>query len=269
MNTRYHLPDDGPPPLAAWLRMALLTIILAVLAYAAARGQSVMVPCYEPGVAVQATQQCPKGKEKSLILIMNVNSGPHWFRDGAYGRAVDAARAKGIKLAFYVDAIAGADYSPVVTGAGRVWKLTNVREPRDKTAAEMRAERDAWLAFYGVPDFWFIDDIRARHTNLFAELATWKGRVILNPGTAMTWPAALPKCWVIIHESESGWPRKLTRGEESSRSRCGVLGLSLSAGALDRFIGSTAGMALRYASPLTDAEGAYNKLPSYFTRLFP
>jgi len=273
MKTRYSIPSDKEQ--RRWefiMRCACWCLIVAVmllLACAATQAQSVLVPCYEASVAKQALAQVPKGKEDKLILIINVASGPWSKRDASYGEQVMKARTKGVKLAFYIDAMAGEDYSPVIYRNGDSYQAEPVAAARDKTALEIRNERSAWVAFYGAPNAWFIDDVRPRHTQLFAELAAWRDKIILNPGTGFVPPASLATCIVVIHESETGWPRTVSRWEAGHWGQCAVIGLSLNAASSVVFTQSTAGVACRYASPLSDAQGAYNKLTPYFGGLFP
>jgi hypothetical protein len=277
MNQRLQLPLDKDRRIwdlamrfAGWCLVVAILLLLACLAgHSVASAQSVLVPCYEASVATQALRQTPKGKEGSVILIMNVASGPWSKWDAGYGEAVKAARARGVRLAFYIDAMAGKDYSPVIYRNGDSYHAEPVALARDKTTLEIRNERSAWVSFYGAPNAWFIDDVRPRHTQLFAELAAWRDKIILNPGTGFVPPASLTTCIVVIHESETGWPRTVSRWEAGHWGQCAVIGLSVNAASSVVFTQSTAGVACRYASPLSDAQGAYNKLSPYFGGLFP
>lgn len=263
-SRRYTLPDDDDPLTRIFFRLfwglAIVAVILGIASKLVA--QDVMVPCYEPSVGVQALAQVKDAAR--LVLIMNVNSGPHDKLDKAYGKLITQARQRKAKLAFYIDVMAGSEFSPVVT---KDWKITVPAKPRLKTAYELKLERTMWSAFYGSPQWWFIDDVRPEARGVIESLSSWAQPVILNPGTSYVPPATLPGAVVVIHEFEEGWPRALTKWEGRSLSRCAVISLQLSAGSLPAFTRSTAGMAMRYATPWSDAQGAYNKLTPYLLKL--
>lgn len=261
---RYTLPDDEDPLTRLLFRLAWGAFILAVICGIVAKvsAQDVLVPCYEPSVGVQALAQVKDASR--LVLIINVNSGPHDKLDKRYEALVTSARKRKAKLAFYIDVMAGKEFSPVVTTA---WKITVPTKVRLKTAYELKLERTLWSAFYGSPQWWFIDDVRPEAKAVIESLSSWAQPVILNPGTSYVPPATLPGAVVVIHESEGGWPRILSGWETTSRGRCAVICLQLSADSLPAFTRSTAGMAMRFASPWTDAQGAYNKLTPYLAKL--
>jgi len=265
-NRRYILPDDESPLVRLFFRLSWGLFILAVICGIAAKvcAQDVLVPCYEAAVGEAALKQTTDASR--LVLIVNVNSGPHEKLDKAYDALITKARARKAKLAFYIDLIAGPDYSPVVTPQ---WKITVPAKVRLKTAYELKLERTLWSAFYGSPQWWFIDDVRDdRQSRVVVEsLSSWAQPCILNPGTSYVPPATLPSAVVVIHESEGGWPRALTGWEGRSLRRCAAICLQFPAASLPAFTKSTAGMAMRYASPLSDAQGAYDTLTPYFTRL--
>lgn len=227
----------------------------------------VIVPCYEPTVARQATDIVRwKPVAERLIEVMNVNSGPHFMPDESYRSEISFARRSGVKIAFYVDLVAGREYSPVLQGVGDSYKITTPAKERNKTTDELNRETRAWTEFYGAPDFWFFDDLRKGQS---PHLVSTEGiPVILNPGTATALPPEMTNSKVIIHENETGWPRKLTAWERANKGRCAVMGLAVRPRALPDFLTSTAGMWARYASTLSDDEGSYNELPSYFLSLF-
>lgn len=186
--------------------------------------------------------------------------------DDDYALEIKAARRFGVKIAFYVDLVAGREYSPVLQGVGDSYKITTPAKERNKTTDELNRETRAWTEFYGAPDFWFFDDLRKGQS---PHLVSTVGiPVILNPGTAMTPPAGMKSAKVIIHENETGWPRKLTAWEKANKGRCAVMGLAVRPKSLPDFLTSTADMWARYASTLSDDEGSYNELPSYFLSLF-
>lgn len=227
----------------------------------------VILPCYEPSVARLATG-IVRGKSIAarLIEVMNVNSGPNFMPDESYGTEIEFARRAGVKIAFYVDLVAGREYSPVLQGVGDSYKITTPTKARNKTTDELSRETRAWIEFYGAPDFWVFDDLRKGQ---LPHLVSTAGiPVILNPGEAMTPPVGMTNSKVIIHENETGWPRKLTAWERANKGRCAVMGLAVRPRALPDFLTSTAGMWARYASTLSDDEGSYNQLPSYFLSLF-
>ena len=121
----------------------------------------VIVPCYEPTVARQATDIVRwKPVAERLIEVMNVNSGPHFMPDESYRSEISFARRSGVKIAFYVDLVAGREYSPVLQGVGDSYKITTPAKERNKTTDELNRETRAWTEFYGAPDFWFFDDLR-------------------------------------------------------------------------------------------------------------
>ena len=258
------MPDDDDPLTRIFFRLSWALAIVAVILGIASKlvAQDILVPCYEPSVGVQALAQVKDASR--LVLIMNVNSGPHDKLDKTYGKLITQARQRKAKLAFYIDVMAGSEFSPVVT---KDWKITVPSKPRLKTAYELKLERTLWYAFYGSPQWWFIDDVRPEAKGVIESLSSWAQPVILNPGTSYVPPATLPDAIVVIHESESGWPRILSGWENTSRGRCAVIRLHLSAGSLPAFLHSTAGMAMRYASPWSDAQGAYNKLSPYLPKL--
>lgn len=263
-SRRYTLPDDESPLARLFYRLSWAMFIIAVILGIAAKvsAQDVLVPCYEPSVGTQALAQVKDASR--LVLIMNVNSGPHDKLDKAYDKLISQARQRKAKLAFYIDVMAGKEFSPVVTSG---WTITVPAKPRLKTAYELKLERTMWSAFYGSPQWWFIDDVRPEAKGVIESLSSWSQPVILNPGTSYVPPATLPGAVVVIHEFEEGWPRALTRWEGRNLSRCAVISLQLSAGSLPAFTRSTAGMAMRYATPWSDAQGAYNKLTPYLLKL--
>ena len=227
----------------------------------------VILPCYEWTVAHQATDSV-RGRTiaSRLIEVMNVNSGPHFMPDDDYALEIKAARRFGVKIAFYVDLVAGRKYSPVLQGVGDSYKITTPSKERNKTTDELNRETRAWAEFYGMPDFWFFDDWRKGQS---PHLMTTHGiPVILNPGTAMAPPVGMTNSKIIIHEDETGWPRKLTTWEKVNKARCAVMGLGVRPRLLKDFLASTADMWARYASPLADDEGCYDNLPPYFLDLF-
>jgi hypothetical protein len=253
----------------------IIAAILVCLCLArAARAQEVLLPCYEPVVGQLALAQVPKGKESKLWLLLNVNSGPGIKRDAVYGSLAKAARARGVKLAYYIDLKGGGDYSPVIVKNGDAWKLITSPVVRLKSALELKTERDAWRVMYDAPQAWFIDDVPAKLSpDLINELCGWGPKLILNPGCQWTPPPLLVSAVVVISEQAKEWPRTLSGWEASHRSQCAVMGLSVNSQALPAFMASTRGLAFRYASPLDDqwcnGKSAYNTLPTYFTQLFP
>lgn len=227
----------------------------------------VILPCYEPAVARRATD-IVRGTSMAarMIQVMNVNSGPHFMPDDAYATEIAFSRRAGVKIAFYIDLVAGRNYSPVLQGVGDSYKFTTPSKERSKTTDELNRETRAWIEFYGMPDFWFFDDWRKGQS---PHLITTSGiPVILNPGTAMAPPVGMANSKIIIHEDETGWPRKLTTWERVNKARCAVMGLGVRPRLLKDFLASTADMWARYASPLADDEGCYNNLPPYFLDLF-
>lgn len=253
----------------------LFAIVLVVLCLVrTARAQDVLLPCYEPVVGQLALAQMPKGKEARLWLLLNVDSGPGIKRSKAYADLTTAARQRGVRLAFYIDAKGGGDYSPVIVKNGDAWKRITSPVVRLKSALELKTERDAWRVLYEAPQAWFIDDVPGTLSpELINELSGWKPKLIMNPGCAWTPPPLLSAAVVVISEQAQGWPRSLTSWEAGHRNLCAVIGLSVARDTLPGFMVSTRGMALRYASPLDDqwrnGRSAYNTLPDYFTQLFP
>jgi hypothetical protein len=186
--------------------------------------------------------------------------------DEDYALEIKMARRFGVKIAFYIDLVAGRNYSPVLQAVGDSYKLVTPSRERNKTTDELNRETRAWSEFYGMPDFWFFDDWRKGQS---PHLVSTSGiPVILNPGTSMAPPVGMTNSKIIIHENETGWPRRLTAWEKANKARCAVMGLAVRPRLLPDFLASTSDMWARYASPLADDEGSYDTLPSYFLNLF-
>jgi hypothetical protein len=239
---------------------------------AAVFSQAVIAPCYEPIAASRYLRETPKGKEGRVWLLMNVNSGPLWHSgnmrlrtDPTYTRLIMQAMERGHPWVAYIDVMAGPGYSPVL----RDGIVHTPASKRLKTVQELRAERDAWMS-YGPCSAYFVDDIAPGHVALFGELNSWRSsnvKIIHNPGTAWALPNIFRKDLVVISETSGAWPRTLTSWERVNVSRCVVMGLKIPQKSLPAFMSSTAGMALRYASPLDDDDGAYNQATPYLREL--
>lgn len=257
LNRQIRLFDRG-----ALVCSVVAFALVCLLLHRTARAQDNYVPCYEASVGVALLNDPAVAKSK-LILGINPNSGPHNVRLADSGQVIDKARTGKVRCTFYIDAMTGPNYSPLIIATRQGLKLEQLKTARVKTKEELRAERNAYIGLYGgEPWGWFIDDVRPGMNDVLNELATWRGQIILNPGTHYQPPAWLPRCWVVIHEDERQWkPSTLTPWEKANLSRCIVMQLNLSADSLPAFTTSTAGVAARYASPLSDRAGAYNHKP--------
>lgn len=247
-------------------RLFLAAIALLTLhACAACRAQDVIVVCNQPVVATHAIAATRPSNAASLWLALNPNSGPGSVVDRPYQAAWINAGLKHCNRAAYIDFIAGPKNSPIISRKDGKWLLVVPATARDKTVMEIRAERDAWIALYGQPDAWFLDDLRTRHRSLIAEVLTWKGSPIWNYGTSTSDPPA--RGILVIHEDETPFDRALKPWEAANRQRCCVIGLAVRD--IAKFITRTNGLGMRFASPLSDADGAYDQPSLYLTRLLP
>ena len=259
-DRRYTLPDDESPLTRLFFRLAWGLFILAVIFGIAAKvcAQDVLVPCYEPKVGMQAIEKAlVLGRTKRLCLILNPNSGPGVKVDAAYAALLKRALGCGAQTLGYIDLIAW-------PGDGLTPK--NVKAA-PKTSAQLTSEHLAYQRFYPGLSGWFVDDVAPSLKQSLQLVAAWEGRCVLNPGCAFDLPFPWPGVVVVISEQAKAWPRSLTSWEHETRKQCAVMGLKISHGSLPAFMASTAGMAMRYASPLSDAQGAYDTLTPYFTQL--
>lgn len=237
-------------------------VIIAPLCRGSETG--VLLPVYDAPVGARALAQCPKGKEGRLWLVVNPNSGPGSERDAQMAAVVSLANARRCHVLFYIDALA-------IPGDGLVPASA---QERVKKPAELVDERAAYSKFYGSLkwDGWFVDDFAASMRDVALCVSNWPGTKVLNPGCAMVPARESAGAIVVISEQAKAWPRALTPWEKAHKNQCAVMGLKISADSLPAFLGSTRGMALRYASPLDDqwrnGQSAYSTLTPYFGRLF-
>lgn len=241
---------------------AVAGVIVFLCLSKAARGQDVLLPVYQPNVGTQALAKAG-AKASRLWLIVNPNSGPGVKRDAAYAVVIRQANAAKAKVLGYIDLMA-------LPGDGM---YPASMKARAKTSAEIVAEKIAYGRLYAglMFDGWFIDDVNHQTKDSLNTLSSWEGRLVLNPGCAFDLPPSLRRAVVVIAEQAGAWPRALTAWEQSHRSACAVMGLQVSQGSLPVFMSSTAGMALRYASPLNDewrnGRSVYTSLTPYLEGL--
>lgn len=269
MKSRRCILPGNECPLARLLffRLSWALFVLAVTLgiVAAAKAQNVLLPVYDASIGIKALSLCPKGREQSLWLIVNPNSGPGNKRDTGMENVISLANTRGCKVLLYIDAKA-------IPGDG----LTppSARE-HVKTTNELMAERTAYSRFYRPPlksDGWFVDDFAPTMKETVLCISRWLGVKMLNPGCAMAPVMGMPGAIVVISEQANAWPRALTAWEQSHKSQCAVMGLKITADSLPAFMASTRGIAFRYASPLDDdwrnGKSAYSTLTPHFRRLF-
>lgn len=242
----------------AFACVAVAFVLACLCLRSMARGQDVLLPVYEASVGQAAlTKAEALGKAQRLWLIINPNSGPGTKPDAAYTALLKRAQKLKARTLAYVDLMAW-------PGDGLVPKSAAAFP---KTSAMLTAERLSYARFYpGLLRGWFLDDVAPSMQDSLQLVSTWEGAIVLNPGCSMIPPAPLRAAMVVISEQAEAWPRELTPWERSHRQLCAVMGLSISSARLPAFMESTAGMALRYASPLDDQ---WRKGASAYTTLTP
>ena len=267
MKRRLRLPGESLECIERRCRrigvVFFVVVVAALCLISRAKAQDNYVPIYAASVGRAILKDCTPAQRAKLILGANPNSGPHNKRLADSAAVIDQARRDKVRFTFYIDGMAGVKYSPLIVRTDKGWQIVQLKKPRVKTPAEIRTERDAYVAMYGgEPWGWFLDDIKPGMTAMLSEVATWKGTIILNPGTHFQPPAFLPAAWVVIHEDEDPWkPTMLTAWEQANLKRCVVMQLNQSRTSLPAFADVTKKLAARYASELSDKGGAYNNKP--------
>ena len=243
---------------------ALVAFLVLIFGAMVASAQNVILPVYDAPLGEKALLLCPKGRERELTFIVNPNSGPGSSRDTAMHRLISGANARRVHVLYYIDlmALPGDGLTPPTS------------KPHVKTPAELVNERRLYSRWYGSLqwDGWFFDDVRPTMNESFLCIANWPGTKVLNPGCSWQPPGPLRSAVVVISEQAKAWPRTLSTNEEAHRAEIAVMGLSIRAAELPRFLTTTKGMAYRYASDLDDrwqnGKSAYSSLTPYFGRLF-
>lgn len=242
----------------------LLILSLVAMAYVAAKAQDVILPVYDAAVGEQALKQIalvPNGRKTTFIV--NPNSGPGAFRDAEFFRFISGANAAKQNVIFYIDVVAWPGDGLVPKGGKK----------RLKTPQELLKERQLYSKWYGELKFdgWFFDDVSSDAKDALLAISNWPGIKVLNPGCAWMPPATLSDALVVISEQKGAWPRPLTAWEKNNKSKCIVMGLEIANSALPVFMQTTAGMAMRYASPLDDewkqGKSAYTQLTPHYNQL--
>lgn len=149
-----------------------------------------LVPAYDYQLLKSAVSLAPKLKGK-LAVVINPNSGPGARRDPVIATALQLLRKDGAEVWFYLDCVAGPNFSAVMDKEG---KFKTPGAMRAKTEWELEREvrqyeklycSDAKGALAWVPAGWFMDDTTTKaHISAGSGACPPMAKQLWNPGNA-------------------------------------------------------------------------------------